>query len=250
MFKGTLFSKVISGIIILAIYNICAPVFSAEKDEQFESYEIRVVRPKYFSKLGRFELGAQGSIIMNNTFVYTLMASGILAYHFSEMFAVEGDFAYGTSDLLKRDEKRILKEEFGIKTQIVRVQYLGEGSILYTPAYGKFQLYNGKLIYFDTYFAFGGGMTGLDWQYSDFCYTKGEQDSDEIKQNKTGNYFGIALGFGQRIFYSKKSAIRWDLKYRYIPYPSGDASCYVGDEGGSLTYTDPVTVQLGASQFF
>ncbi|MEI6397249.1 MAG: hypothetical protein WCO71_00635, partial [Pseudomonadota bacterium] len=36
--------------------------------EQFDKYEIRVIRPKYFTKTGRLETGAQLSVVMNQPF--------------------------------------------------------------------------------------------------------------------------------------------------------------------------------------
>ena len=85
---------------------------------RFDGYEIRVIRPRYMAKRNRIELGGEGMLIMNQSFIYTFMLSGILDYHFSEMFALEFDAAYGFS--IDKDDKRTLQDQFQINTQILR----------------------------------------------------------------------------------------------------------------------------------
>ena len=108
----------------------CGGVGAASAAEQFEKYEIRVIRPKYFAKTGRMETGAQLSVVMNQSFIYTYLATGLLDYHFSETLALEGALAYGFS--IDKDDKRTLDSNFKIKTQILRTQYFMEGGLLYT----------------------------------------------------------------------------------------------------------------------
>ena len=45
----------------------------SDEDQRFENVEIRVVRPRFFNKRKRFELGTQFSAIMNETFIYTFL---------------------------------------------------------------------------------------------------------------------------------------------------------------------------------
>ncbi len=217
---------------------------------RFKDYEIRVIRPKYFTKTGRFELGAQSLVVMNDAFVYSLLLSGLLTYHFTESFGLEAAVGYGLS--FDRSEKTTLFEEFVIKTQVFRTQYFGELSLIYTPIYGKVQLPQGRLVYFDTFVTMGGGMTGVEWRYSDYCQDRSSLDSNAvaIASDRTVPYPTIAFGAGQKIYYSKTSAIRFDLKGHTILYNVGDSDCnQVSPPSGSKSQTN-ITLQFGASKFF
>jgi len=221
----------------------------------FEEYEIRVVRPRYFNKVRRFELGAQLTTVMNESFIYTYLATGVMTYHFSNMLAIEGAASIGFS--ADKEEKRVLFEEYVIKTQIIRTFYSFSGAIQYTPIYGKWQLPSGRLVYFDTYLTAGGGMTGIDWRYSDFCFSTAEFDAGG---NRTGNdaalpadqvvpYPTFIVGLGQRYFMRQDLAVKWDLRNNSIFYNSADAVCSVGAAGeGKLHHN--ITMQIGASKFF
>lgn len=221
-------------------------------EARFENYQIRVVRPRYFNKGGRFELGAQMSAVMNDTFVYTYLATGILGYHLSNTLAFE--FAGSVGFSLDKEEKRILKDEFDVRTQIFRTFYSAEGAVQYTPIYGKWQLPSGRLVYFDSYIHAGGGLTGIDWQYDDFCVATKDATTNELSEipaNRTVPYPTIVIGFGQRFFIDKKSAIKWDIRNHTMFYDQGDTLCNPGTEesGGSAVHHN-ITMQLGLSKFF
>lgn len=227
-----------------------ADTSDASAAARFKDYEIRVIRPKYFSKRKRFELGTEMLMVMNDAFVYSLLLSGIVTFHFSESLAVEGALGYGLS--FDRSEKTTLFDEFVIKTQVFRTQYFGELSLLYTPIYGKVQLPEGRLVYFDTFLSFGGGMTGVEWRYSDYCQDRSAVDKNavDIAPNRTVPYPTIAAGIGQKIYYSKSSALRFDLKTHTILYNAGDADCNQENPAtGSKSQTN-ITLQFGASKFF
>jgi outer membrane beta-barrel protein len=218
-------------------------------NEQFEKYEIRVIRPKYFTKTGRLETGAQLSVVMNQSFIYTYLATGLLDYHFSESLAAEGALAYGFS--IDKDDKRALDSNFKIKTQILRTQYFGEGGLLYTPVYGKYQLASGRLIYVDMFFSGGVGMTGVNYLY-DHCPKPGDaSDTVEILEPpspRTVSYPTFFAGLGQRIFMDKKLSLRWDVRGHFFSYNTADGACNPEDGGGSQLQTN-ITMQLGAGYF-
>lgn len=226
---------------------VASSVFAAE---QFDKYEIRVIRPKYFSKAGRLETGAQMSVVMNQSFIYTYLATGILDYHLNETFAVEGAGAYGFS--IDKDDKKTLDSNFKIKTQILRTQYFMEGGLLYTPVYGKYQLASGRVIYLDTFFAAGAGMTGVSYLY-DHCpkaedAATGSGVTDPPAANSK-SYPTFYAGGGQRIFLDKKTSLRWDVRAHLFSYNTRDGACDpVSDAGLGKTQTN-ITMQLGAGYF-
>jgi outer membrane beta-barrel protein len=230
---------------------IAQTAFADEEAERFKNYEIRVIRPRFFQKRQRIELGAEFIVVMNDTFVYTLMASGLLSYHFSESWGLEAAVAVGQS--IDRGEKEILFDDFNIKTEVFRTLYFGELSLMYTPIYGKVQLPEGRLLYFDTFLTLGGGMTGVEWRYSDFCQEpdrETDQKTADVPSDTVNTYPGIVYGIGQRIFRSAKTSLRWQLKAHTVFYNSGDSACDPNADGGGATTHNNITMQIGASQFF
>ena len=135
---------------------------NAKQAERFKDVEIRVIRPRYFTKAKRFELGAGMNMIMNESFIYTFLATGLATYHFTETWSIEAMGAFGLS--FDKNDKRILFDKFDIRTEIIRTLYQMEAMIQYTPIYGKWQFGSGRLIYFDTFIEAGGGMTGVNWE--------------------------------------------------------------------------------------
>ncbi|MCX6118186.1 MAG: outer membrane beta-barrel domain-containing protein [Proteobacteria bacterium] len=225
------------------------PVVPAWGAEQFEKYDIRVIRPKYFTKTNRLETGAQMSVVMNQSFIYTYLATGILDYHFSETIAIEGAAAFGFS--IDKDDKKALDSSFKIKTQILRTQYFMQGGVLYTPVYGKYQLSSGRVIYLDTFFGGGVGMTGVNYIY-DHCPKSGDDPtggtSDPPAAN-TKSYPTIWLGGGQRIFLDKKTSIRWDVRLHAFSYNTRDGDCNPAEAASKSQSQQNITMQVGAGFF-
>lgn len=220
--------------------------------ERFKNVEIRVIRPKFFNKMKRFELGAQFSGVMNETFIYTFLASGLATYHINEVLGIEGGVGYGVS--IDKEDKRILFDEFKIKTKIFITEYLYWGSLLWTPVYGKWQLPGGRLVYFDTFLSAGFGQTGISWRYNDFCEAPDSDKIDDgtaspIPADATIAYPTLLLGLGQRYFLDKKTAIRWDIRGHTLFYSEADSACDPQDAPeGSGTHQN-ITLSMGYSKF-
>lgn len=224
--------------------------------ERFKDTEIRVIRPRYFNKAKRFELGAAMNAIMNESFIYTYMATGIVAFHFNEDWSIEAQLAYGFN--LDREDKRVLFDEFDIKTQIFRTQYQAEVAIQYTPIYGKWQLPSGRLIYFDTYLTAGFGQTGVSWQYDDFCEAPNKDDpnAEALPGNAVKGYPTFMVGAGQRYFINRTTSYRFEIKGHRFLYNELDAECSpVKAQASGQTFAssaphDVITILLGISRFF
>ena len=222
--------------------------YAAAQSEQFDRYEIRVIRPKYFTKTGRLETGAQLSVVMNQSFIYTYLATGILDYHFNETLAIEGLGAYGFS--IDKDDKKTLDSTFKIKTQILRTEYIMEGGILYTPVYGKYQLSTGKLVYLDTFFTAGAGMTGVRYLY-DQCPSPDDGIVGTVTPPapNTKSYPTFYMGGGQRIFIDKKTSLRWDVRGHFFSYNKKDGACDPATAASEAKVQTNITVQMGAGYF-
>lgn len=214
----------------------------------FDGYEIRVIRPKFMTKRNRTELAGQGTLIMNQSFIYTLMASGILNYHFSESLAIELGGAYGFS--IDKEDKRILEDEFEINTQILRTQYIFNGGLVWTPIYGKTQLPAGDVVYFDSFLTLQAGMTGINYTYEQ-CIPPPD-DRPDLPQKpaaQTKSYPTGILGFGQKYFVSQDFGLRWDVRGYFFSYEKGDGTCTPEEPIGASPHTN-ITLQWGASKFF
>ncbi|MEZ4742153.1 MAG: outer membrane beta-barrel domain-containing protein [Bdellovibrionota bacterium] len=238
--------------LVCLIMLFLLPDFFSEKiavGARFDDYEIRVIRPRYFSKRKKFELGLSGSVVTNQTFIYTYLGSLNVTYHFTEQFALELAGAYGFS--IDKDDKRILDDDFSIKTQIIRTQYLMEGSVLYTPIYGKYQLASGRLIYFDTFFALGAGISGVDYNYEQ-CLPPEDQanpdSTDEIPAPQVYQYPTITFGVGQKYFINKRDGIKWEVRDHYFTYDRQDGGC--PGEPSEKNPQHNMTLQVGYSRFF
>ena len=223
-------------------------------EERFKNTEIRVIRPRYFQKAKRLELGGAVSGVMNETFIYTYLASGLLTYHFSEFIAVSASAALGVS--IDKEDKRILFDEFEIKTKIFRTAYHAEASLELTPLYGKWQLPSGRLIYFDTFVTAGGGISGITWKYSDFCTDpdlRRNPSARPIPSDATKAYPTFLFGLGQRYFVKRDVAYRWDIKTHGVVYDRIDSECdpeLAASDGiaGSGQHFN-ITLQVGASKY-
>lgn len=224
---GLMLSKWGKAMAVAASLVSAVPLSGAsDESERFKDVEIRVIRPRYFTKAGRLELGAAINTIMNESFIYTFLGTGLLTYHFNESWSIEGMAAYGIS--IDREDKRILFDEFDIKTQIFRTSFMTQLAVQYTPIYGKWQLPSGKLVYFDTYLQAGVGQTGVEWRYDDFCEPpdkKLDPTAEDIPKNATKSYPTLMAGVGQRYFVSRKMAYKWDLRANRFNYTILDGEC-------------------------
>lgn len=218
----------------------------SDKD-QFDDFEIRVIRNKYFQKRNRLEVGAQMAVVMNQSFIYTYLATGVMAFHFAESLALEGTGAFGFS--VDKEDKRILEDQFSVYTEILRTSYLMEGALQWTPMYGKFQLPHGKIIYFDTYLVGGAGLHGIEYKY-DWCFQS--KQVEPVPAPRTVSYLGFVFGVGQRYFLDdgqKNKAIKWDIRDHVMSYSSADTACGPGRTPETRVH-HAVTMQVGAGYYF
>ena len=209
----------------------------------FSGYEIRVIRPRYMAKRNRLELGGQMGLVMNESFIYTFMISGMLDFHFSEMFALEVGAAKGLS--IDKEDKRILEDEFDIKTSIRRTNYTLTGGLLWTPMYGKTQLPSGYVVYFDNFLSMQGGMTGIEYKY-ERCDKTLEQTNIAPPSPTTKSYPTLNIGFGQKFFVSQNVSIRWDVRDNLFLYNPDDGECAPPAEASPSAMQNNITLQFGS----
>jgi outer membrane beta-barrel protein len=223
----------------------CMPVFGAasDSDSKEEVIDTQVIRPRFFSKRNSLEISSEGVVITNQSFIYTYMLSAQADYHFNEYVGAELEYAYGWS--VDKKEKTTLVDDFDIRTQIDRVQSMILGGITLTPMYGKYQLSESSLLYFDTFISVGGGVTGIDYQYDQCIQSKGYvAPSPRVVQYPTA-----FVGIGQRFFVGNRGSLRYDIRSHFYQGDSADGACDV-QAPSSLSISQTVTIQLGYSYYF
>ncbi len=235
--------------VALGVFAVPPPAARASEAGRFDGYEIRVIRPRFMQKSGRIELGGQAAVVMSQSFIYTLIASGLLDYHFNESFALELNAGYGAS--IDKEDKRILEDEYDINTSILRTQYqLGVG-LLWTPIYGKTQLPDGDLVYFDSFLSLTAGMTGIQYLYEQCVSPAADKPDAGVAKPApaTKSYPTVNIGFGQKFFLSESVGLRWDVRTHVFPVQNADGACDPTTASGGKVQIDN-TLSVGASTFF
>lgn len=132
-----------------------------EEDTSGEKRLIKVVSPKTFLKLGRFEAVPHLGFVTNDPFLNRYIGGVNLGYHITEIFAVEAQVAF-SPDLGERDWKPItsqLVDKNNVSPDLSKLQLIANGTFLFSPIYGKVALNSNNIINFDVYGAFGAGVT-------------------------------------------------------------------------------------------
>lgn len=259
MIKTILTSSLIASVIAVLIPSQTL----AQDSSRFDDFEIRVIRPKYFTKRSKFELGLQLGAIVNDPFLYTFQAHGNLTYHFNEGLGLELSGSYGiTTD---RSEKRVLTDNFNIRPSLYRPQHFGGAALIWTPLYGKFQVLNTRLVYFE-FFGLGGlGATGIFFNWSDCPESdrkawakKPENNKQPSPTSSSSNFVSFHAGGGQKIFLNKKISLRWDVLY--MGYRTTNTFCKTGKNSPNIinipafdrseSHKGNVVMKLGLSRFF
>lgn len=213
-----------------------------------KDYEINVIRPRYFVKKLKSELGVDLAVVLNQTFTYTYLLSGVLVYHLTDSIGLGIDASYGLT--VNKADRKLLSDKFNIEIDIFEIEYLAGLAALWTPVYGKYQLASGRLIYFDTYVSAGVGMMGIE---TDIEIEKGEKvDSNQY------SCYAFTIGVGQRFYLSKNTSLRWQIKNHIISYDGGSRVCApvpedlpknVNSENVDTNMFHTVVSQVGISYF-
>lgn len=163
--------------------------------------DVAVIQRKYLPHTGRFEFYPSIGAIANQAFFTTFILSGRLAYHLSEAFALEGNFAFlsGTERSVTVDLEK--KRDVRTKSFINPTSYYGL-DVKWTPIYGKMAWLNNSIVPFDMYFVGGGGS---------------------LQSNISQSPIAVHVGTGQGFALSKSMAVRWDLSW-YFYQVSGSGS--------------------------
>jgi outer membrane beta-barrel protein len=180
--------------------------------------EVSVIQKKFLPKTGRFQFFGGASLTTNDPFYNTTGLTLRTAYHLTETWSIELNYmTLGSTE--SRSTKELLEvQNISTDSLAYTKQYLG-AAIQFTPIYGKFALYNNKIVPFDHYFAIGTGST---------------------KTQSKDNISTLHLSTGQVFAVTKAWAVRWDFTWNFF-------SAKAINEEGNI---NNLIFSLGASFFF
>lgn len=202
--------------LILQLLLLLSPsIFAAaaeKKENQFGNFEIRVIRPKFFQKSVRVEIGANVSAVMNSSFTYTYLPAAKAGLHLTEWLEIFGEGAAGIT--INKSDCTELGSKFNIEPVVDEIGMLAGGGVALTPIYGKYQQSNGEVIYFDWFLSGGGGVAGMK-NRKQGCKPIAQNEQVILPKEYSPAQFNV--GTGQRYFLSKNSSLNWGLRLFFIP---------------------------------
>jgi len=199
-----------------------------------ESFDdIAVIQRRYLPKSGRFEFFVGGGTNINDAFFVGNGLQARFGYHLNERFAIEL-----MGDLFSNSNRNVTEElkEAGIETfgQVSTNMFYGLG-LKWSPIYGKYALFNEKIVPFDLFFAIGVGLTA-------------PSVGDSVEANdvlaEMGNLPTLHLSTGQIYALTKYMAFRWDLAWHTFRVEKSNGNQQVQEIQNNLFF------HIGLSFFF
>jgi outer membrane beta-barrel protein len=180
------------------------------EDEGKEKTVIKTIQRKNFLKLGRFEASPHAAFVANDPFLNRYIVGTGLAYHVTEVFAVEATFDFAP-DLGEGDWKPLttqLVNENSVSPDISKLTMFGSFTFQYSPIYGKLAIVGRDIILFDVYGAFGMGFTKTADDLN-ALQAEGEERAmaTEFQTHPTTNFGG-----GLRIIFGESIAARVEAR--------------------------------------
>lgn len=123
---------------------------------------IKVLQPKNFLKIGRYEVAPHLGFVTNDPFVNRYLIGAEFVYHATEVLGV-GLQATFSPDFGEADYKPIteqLVEENQVSPDISKINYFANVNLQFSPIYGKVAVTDKSIVLFDVYGMFGAGFTG------------------------------------------------------------------------------------------
>ena len=202
----------------------------------FENSEIRVIKNKFFTKRFRVELSAGLGAVMNQSFHNSYLLEGGLGFHFTETIGLHLEGSYFLNQN-KYECEALGGEEFRISPKINEASTAFGAALSYTPIYGKYQLTSGDVLYFDWFFAGGGGLISNRER-------QGGCGKEELLVLASSSTPQVNIGTGQRYFVGKDVAVIWKLKLLAFAPAAEDGKSSLTENG-----VQNVILSLGVGYF-
>lgn len=200
---------------------------------------IKTLQRKDFLKIGRFEASPHLGFVTNDPFINRYLVGVGLAYHVTEIFAVEFDGSYsptfGEADYKPVTEQLLTNNQ--VSPDISRLNFYGTLNFQYSPIYGKIAVGGKNIIKFDIFGAFG---TGVASTRDDLEALDADQEPS-AQATEAQNHLTTNLGGGFRIIFSEAFAIRLE----------GRSLLYIETlDSATLEMKQPFMILASASFFF
>jgi len=133
-----------------------APLAPGESDVALED-RVKAVQRKGFLKRGRFELGLDFPVTINDAFYEKVGIGGKLAYNFQDSFAVAVRGAY----FWQLRSAHVREGQAAFSSQLLESQVYGQAMLdgIWSPVYGKVAWLGSRIVHFDMYLL--GGFGGV-----------------------------------------------------------------------------------------
>ena len=200
---------------------------------------IKVLQPKTFLKLGRFEITPHVGGVTNDPFIRRILFGANVGYHASEIFEVElmGGFSpnLGASDQKSVTKQILLANQ--VSPEISRMEAYALVNANISPIYGKAATFGRNSIIFDFYGTFG---TGIVYTVDDLEVTQ-QTDDERALATERQVHPAISFGGGIRAMFGRTGGIRFEVR---------DIS-YIGVlQSTQLELKNNLAIIAGASIFF
>lgn len=200
---------------------------------------IKILQPKSFMKIGRFEAEPYVGFVTNDPFIRRYLFGANVAYHPTEIFGIElsGTFSPDFGDLDKKPITTQITEENQVTPDISKITWYATLNLTFSPIFGKLAVIDRTVINFDVFGTFGAGVVGTD---DDLEVLQKTEDEFALASEKQ-IHPALTFGGGLRIIFSKAFALRFE----------GRGLSYIEViEGTTLELKNNVTLLIGASIFF
>lgn len=195
-----------STVLILFVISLLysPPILSKEKsdDEKEGSFSIQgieVIQNRLFQKAGRHELGLSFGILYDNPFVFYEMLPIQYTYHLRESIGFEATatFAFGQEKGLV---KSLNQPPIGADVKVEKIKRFYTGNFLWSPIYGKFNIFANYIYHFDLFLTTGLG----------FMENSGPIEGTDQYHNV--NHLTCNVGAGVKIYMNDRFVIRIDFR--------------------------------------
>ena len=167
--------------------------------------DVAVIQRRFMPKTGRVSIAALSTFVLSSEYFLHPGVEGHLTYHFLEKHGVELSGYYVLT--INRGVTNDLAD-IAIHVQELKLFISGFVGLTYKwmPVYGKIAFYNSRILAFDTFFNFGGGVSTIS-----------SKKVSQVVWEPT-----IVTGIGQVFAITRDLGLRWDLRlHTTIPVQSG-----------------------------
>lgn len=168
---------------------------SDDKEGSFSIEGIEVIQNRLFQKRGRHELSLSVGTLYDNSFVFYEVIPIRYSYFFRESLGIEltGAFAFGQEKGLVQS---LRQPPVGVDVKVEKIKRYYTGNFIWSPVYGKFNIFASLIVHFDLYLTTGFGM----------------MDNAVTVDNTKARHFAFNIGAGAKIYMNNWIALRLDFR--------------------------------------